>query len=229
MSGVTLDRTRPTLCFVWSVETITDTAAIDSIDDRSWRRIDLLQIRGKGLSGVELETIAGERLRRLDGLPTRVIVNDRLDVALGVGAHGVHLGQHDVSIAVARDLAPASFLIGASTHDRDEIETAEREGADYAGLGAFAVTETKTDTRPLDLAAAREWSVSTSLPVLAIGGVDADSVRAALEIPAVTGIAVSAALQRARDPGRAIDELADALDAAWRGREATNTARGGVR
>lgn len=191
------------------------------LPDAAWTRIDIVQVRGKELSSGELERLAGGWVERLGRLSVRVVVNDRLDVALAAGAQGAHLGRDDLPVAAARAAAPAGFVLGASTHDRDELLDAQSAGADYAGLGAFHTTTTKPQGKVLDPARAglAEPVTGLAIPVLAVGGLDADRVAEALTVPAVTGVAVSGAIQGADDPARAIERLVTALGDAWRARE----------
>jgi thiamine-phosphate pyrophosphorylase len=180
--------------------------------------VDLVQVRGKVLPAGELEELAAGWVERLAGLPNRVIVNDRTDAALAANADGVHLGPDDVPVGAARGTAPGGFVIGTSAHDRDELLRAQAAGADYAGLGAFHATGTKPGARPLDLDrdGLRTPIENLSIPVLAIGGIDASRIAGALRVPAVTGIAVSAAVQAADDPEQAIERLREALEEAWK-------------
>lgn len=146
-----------------------------------------------------------------------MIVDDRVDVALAAEADGVHVGQRDLDVKAVRGLAPAGFLVGVSTHDRHELLSACAAGADYAGLGAFFETDTKITTRPLDPEAAgvaEPWS-ELELPVLAIGGITVERLARALEVPAVTGVAVSGAIQGADDVERAVAKLRSRLDEIW--------------
>ena len=108
-------------------------------------------------------------------------------------------------------------MIGGSSHDRGELLAAQAAGADYAGLGAFSATSTKPDAKSLDPGAAGLVGAVAGLeiPVLAIGGMAPATVGRAFEVPAVTGVAVSGAIQSAEDPGAAIEALHDALGAAW--------------
>jgi thiamine-phosphate pyrophosphorylase len=180
----------------------------------------MVQVRGKGLAAGELEEVAAAWVERLAGLPSRVVVDDRPDVALAARADGVHLGAEDLPLEAARALAPR-LLLGASTHDREELLAAQAAGADYAGLGAFHATGTKSRAQLLDPERAGLWDPvpGLAIPVLAIGGLDASRTAGALRVPAVTGIAVSAAVQEADDPERAIERLREALDEAWMARE----------
>ena len=169
----------------------------------------------------ELEELAAGWVERLAGLPVRVVVNDRLDVALATRAHGAHLGADDLPLETARRLAPSGFILGASTHDRRELLAAQASGADYGGLGAFYPTGTKSGARLLepDRNGLSSPVAGLSIPVLAVGGLDASRVARAFRSPAVTGVALSSAIQAAEEPGTAIERLREALEEAWRARE----------
>ena len=216
MSGI-LDRSRPLLCFVHDARDGTAPEGLWRVPAEAWSLVDLVQVRGKQVPAGELEDLTRAWIARLTTVPTRVVVNDRLDVALAAGADGVHLGQDDLPLDVARSLAPPGFLLGASTHDRGELLAAQEAGADYAGLGAFFGSGTKVEAQRLDPSASGVVSAvpGLAIPVLAIGGVAADKVAEAVRVPAVTGIAVSAAIQVAGDPEAAIRRLRRALERAW--------------
>ncbi len=206
---MSLDRRRTVLCFVCDVSAIELPDRLRPITDETWSQVDVVEVRGKALSAGELESAARRWIRRLRDLPTLVIVNDRVDVALAAGADGAHLGRSDLGIQQARELAGEEFILGASTHTREELLEAQEAGADYAGLGAFYPSPTKHDTTQLELQrAGLEDRVSgLTIPVLAIGGVTVERTPAVLEVPVVTGVAVGSAIQHASDPARAIRDL----------------------
>lgn len=206
---MSLDRRRTLLCFVCDVSAIESPDRLRPVTDETWSCVDIVQVRGKTLSAGELENAARCWVRRLRDLPTLVIVNDRVDVALAAGADGVHLGCSDLGIQRAREVAGEGFILGASTHNREELLEAQIGGADYAGLGAFYPSSTKHDTTQLELrrAGLEDPVPELTLPVLAIGGITAERIPAVLEIPVVTGVAVGSAIQHASDPARAIRDL----------------------
>jgi thiamine-phosphate pyrophosphorylase len=126
-----------------------DGAAIDE-----WRRclvsqtrhavdagVDLVQVRERDLEAAELARLVTDLLLVARGTTTRVIVNDRLDVALAWGAGGVHLRSDSLSVAAARRMTPAGFLIGRSVHHVDEL--ADAAGADYVIAGSVFASESK--------------------------------------------------------------------------------------
>jgi len=130
---------------------------------------------------------------------TLFIVNDRLDVALACGADGVHLGQRDLPVGVARQLSPESFIIGVSVGSVDKAKEAERQGADYVALSPVFTTVSKNDAGPgHGLATLRAIKRSVSIPVIAIGGITRSNVEAVIASGA-DGVAVISAVASAMD------------------------------
>jgi thiamine-phosphate pyrophosphorylase len=145
--------------------------------------VDWVQIREKGLPASRLLALAGaaaSRARRTGA--TRVMVNDRLDVALAAQAHGVHLGTHSMPAEVVRRLAPRDFLLGVSCHSLAEAQAAQSAGADYILLGPIFATPSKLAYGPpLGLGLLREVTSQLSIPVFALGGITLDRVPACRE------------------------------------------------
>jgi thiamine-phosphate pyrophosphorylase len=138
----------------------------------------VLQVRIKPRSGppvaaAELVRIAAMARRICDEAGAALVVNDRIDVALAVGADGVHLGQADLPLAEARALAGGRLWIGISTHDAEQVRVAVAGGADYLGYGPVFPTETKANPDPVQgIARLREAVVlAGKTPVVAIGGI----------------------------------------------------------
>ena len=140
----------------------------------------------------------GKELRRLtDEYDTLFIVNDRIDVALATGADGVHLGQEDMPIEIAREIV-GDMIIGISASNLKEAKDAERKGADYIGAGSVFPTSTKEDAKYLGLNGLKEIVENVDIPIVAIGGINHDNVEKVLEI-GVQGIAVISAIMGAPD------------------------------
>jgi thiamine-phosphate diphosphorylase len=164
----------------------------------------LLQLRLKGAPArsVYETSLALRALTHAAG--ALLIVNDRPDVAAAVDADGVHLGQTDVPIAVARRVVGARRWIGVSTHDVTEAARALADGADYLGVGPIFATTSKLGALPargLDLV--RTIRETTTRPLVAIGGISADTARAVLDAGA-SSVAMIAALSKAPDPAAAV-------------------------
>jgi thiamine-phosphate pyrophosphorylase len=136
-----------------------------------------------------------------------LIINDRLDVALAVGAEGVHLGQQDMAIADARKIAGRALVIGISVESVGDAIRAEQQGADYLGVSPVFATPTKTDTAPpLGLEGIRQIRRAVVIPIVGIGGVNLRSAASVLGAGA-DGIAVVSAIVSADDPKQAAVEL----------------------
>jgi thiamine-phosphate diphosphorylase len=137
--------------------------------------IDIVHIRERDLEAAALAALVSEILAATRGSATRVVVNDRLDVALACGAHGVHLRGDSISPAAARRLAPAGLLIGRSVHAVDDI--AQADGADYVIAGTVFASASKPDASTLlGVDGLRAIVRAAPVPVLAIGGVTAERI-----------------------------------------------------
>jgi len=173
--------------------------------------VDAIQVRDKAVDDRTLLAFARAVVSAVRPLGARVVVNDRVDVAIAADADGVHLGASDLPVSVARSLAPR-LLIGATCRSYDEAVAARAAGASYAGVGPVFESTTKVDLpTPLEIAGLAE--VTGVLPVVAIAGITARRVPAVLAAGA-HGVAVMAAVSRAPDPCAAAREIASALRAA---------------
>jgi thiamine-phosphate diphosphorylase len=140
--------------------------------------VHLIQIRERHLDARPLTALVERCVAAVSGSRARVLVNDRLDVALAAGAHGVHLRGDSLSAARARSMAPPAFLLGRSVHSRDEAMRAEDgEGLDYLLFGPVFSTSSKPTATVAGLSGLAEVAASTRLPTLAIGGMRVSTVR----------------------------------------------------
>ena len=165
--------------------------------------IDLIHVRERDLEAAELSALVEGVIRATRGSGTRVVVNDRVDVALACGAAGVHLRGDSMPAARVRTMTPAGFLIGCSVRSPEEAIRASRD-ADYLVAGTVFPTTSKPGLRDcLGLDGLASISSCVSLPVLAIGGM---SIARAGEI-ASTGAAGLAAIGLFADPNRPIKDV----------------------
>ena len=159
-----------------------------------------IQLREKTCSTLEFieEALAIRRLLATHGIP--LIINDRVDVALAVKADGVHLGQKDMPCRMARQLLPENMIIGISAESLDDAIAAEKDGADYIGVSPIFSTPTKADTAPpLGLEGLRAIRAKVGVPLVGIGGLNADNAKAVIHNGA-DGVAVVSAIVAADDP-----------------------------
>jgi thiamine-phosphate pyrophosphorylase len=148
-------------------------------------------------------------LTRPAGIP--LIVNDRADVALAIDADGVHVGQDDMPALLARAILGPERILGVSAGTVDEARRAEREGADYLGVGDVYGTPTKSDAgTPIGLSGLAEIARAVSIPVVAIGGISLDNAAATVRAGA-SGVAVISAVIGAPDPEKAARHLLQAV------------------
>ena len=157
--------------------------------------VDLIQLRGKGKS---LDELAGHaaRLHELTAKSsTPLIVNDHAQIASQLPVEGVHVGQDDDPIEVARSKARRTVLIGKSTHSLEQALAAQREGADYIGFGPIFATPTKPDYAPIGLTHIRRVHAEISLPIFCIGGINIDNLQSVIDAGANRVVMVSALLK----------------------------------
>jgi thiamine-phosphate diphosphorylase len=182
---------------------------IEQADEAVDAGVDLIQIRERDLDAAALASLVSRVVGLTRGSPTRVLVNDRLDVALACGAHGVHLRGDSIPASRARTMVPQGFMIGRSVHARDEAQAVAAD-ADYLIAGTVFPTTSKpgrSDLLGLDGLASIASAVR--VPVLAIGGVTPEH---AADV-AAAGAAGIAALGLFADVNRPIKDVVGALRA----------------
>ena len=157
--------------------------------------VDLIQLRGKGKSLDELVDYAA-RLHELTARSsTPLIVNDHAEIASPIPVEGVHVGQDDDSIEVARRKASREIVVGKSTHGLEQALAAQREGADYNGFGPIFATPTKPDYPPIGLSDIGRVHAEVSVPIFCIGGINIDNLQSVIDAGAKRVVMVSALLK----------------------------------
>lgn len=174
--------------------------------------VTVVQLREKECSSRQFYQLATDVKAITDAYEVPLIINDRLDIALAVGADGVHLGQKDIPIHVARNILGPDKIIGATANTKDKAEDAWKAGADYLGVGDVFGTSTKSDTNPVSLEELKIIKQSVEIPVIAIGGVNANNIRQLRET-GVDGAAVISAIVGQKD----ITAAAEFLVSSFRG------------
>lgn len=152
-------------------------ALIDCVREALEGGVTLVQYRAKTASSAEMYAEALQLKALCDSFNVPLIINDRLDIAMAVGAAGVHLGQDDLPCAAARKLLGEDYIIGVSAHNPAEAKAALQSGADYLGCGAVFGTATKADVKKLGTDGLMAICREKGLPVVGIGGVTADNYR----------------------------------------------------
>lgn len=152
-------------------------ALIDCVREALDGGVTLVQYRAKTASSAEMYNEALQLKALCDSFNVPLIINDRLDIAMAVGAAGVHLGQDDLPCAAARKILGEDYIIGVSAHNPAEAAEALQSGADYLGCGAVFGTATKADVKKLGTDGLAAICREKGLPVVGIGGVTADNYR----------------------------------------------------
>jgi thiamine-phosphate pyrophosphorylase len=211
------ERARPILCYVTDRRALgaaNDEAAcaalLEKIRDALDAGVDWVQIREKDLEGRALANLVRAAVESARG--RRIIVNDRLDVAIAAGAAGVHLGGESLPVAAVmkwlrQGHVPADFLVGRSCHSADEAVAAEGDGADYVFFGPVFATPSKAKYgAPQGIAKLQEVCRRVRIPVLAIGGVTPENAEECVQA-AAAGIAAIRMFQEAENLAEKISHL----------------------
>ncbi|MBX2810403.1 MAG: thiamine phosphate synthase [Myxococcales bacterium] len=173
----------------------------------------IVQLREKGARSTQQYLSLAEAVTRCClGVPGGAIavVNDRVDVALAAGAHGVHLGVEDLPLDIARKMAPER-IIGATAHTRDEVRQAQQHDIDYLGIGpVFGTTSKVCASPPLGLDGLRDMVRIARVPVIAIGSISPENIGAVLRVGAY-GVAVLSYVTASDSPRAATERCVQAI------------------
>ena len=172
--------------------------------------VTLLQLREKEKTTREYLHIA-EKVHNIAfkyNIP--LIIDDRIDIAQAIDAEGVHLGQSDMPIDIARKILGEDKIIGATAKTVSQAQQAYMEGADYLGVGAIFPTTTKVKTVLTSVQTLAQICKAVPIPVNAIGGLNKDNIDVLCNIP-ISGICVVSAIMRAENPCKAAQELRRAI------------------
>ena len=166
----------------------------------------VIQLREKDCSSREFYEL-GLRVKKItERYNAPLIINDRVDIALAVGAAGVHVGQGDLPCKVVREIVGPDMIVGVSAATLEEAVQAEEDGADYLGVGAMYATATKTDTRPVSMEELLKIRAAVKIPIVVIGGINKQTL-GNFKGTGVNGLAVVSAIVAQPDPEAAAREL----------------------
>ncbi|MGN0537359.1 MAG: thiamine phosphate synthase [Acutalibacteraceae bacterium] len=177
------------LYLVTDSELMTTTTVPECVEKAIQGGVTMVQLREKNLSSRAFYETACAVLTVTKHYHVPLIINDRVDIALAVGADGVHLGQKDLPATIARKLLGENKIIGVTAPSVELAQKAKQEGADYIGVGAIFGTTTKSDAKRGSIELLRSISNSVEIPMVAIGGINKTNA-AQLCGTGVDGIAV---------------------------------------
>ena len=166
----------------------------------------IIQLREKDCISREFYELALSIKDITDAYEVPLIINDRLDIALAVHADGVHLGQSDIPVQVARNVMGPNCIVGATANTLEKAKEAWQSGADYLGVGDVFGSATKNDTKPVELKELKKICDTVKIPVVAIGGISKKNIHL-LKDTGVAGVAVISAVLGQTDITAAAEEL----------------------
>ena len=197
------------LYFITDSTGLEDEEFLYRIDQALQGDVTILQLREKDKTTREYLSLAKKVHELTMQYKVPLIIDDRIDVAMAADAEGVHLGQSDMPVNIARRILGHNKIIGATTKTVEQAVEAYKNGADYLGVGAIYPTTTKVKTVLTSTETLKDICNSVPIPVNAIGGLNKDNIDILKGIP-LSGICVVSAIMKADSPKQASMELADA-------------------
>lgn len=196
----------PTLYLITDSTGFSDDEFLAQVESALQGGVTLVQLREKTRTAREYLSLA-QKLHCLTthyGVP--LLIDDRLDIAMAIGAEGVHLGQDDLPISDARRLFGSGKIIGATAKNVPQALEAQKQGADYLGVGAIYPTSTKVKTVLTSVETLKAITDAVTIPVCAIGGLNADNL-SVLNHSGISGICAVSALMKAQDAHEEADKM----------------------
>ena len=185
---------------------MSDTSIEECVEKSLKGGVSVVQIREKDCPGKEFLQIAKSVKEITKRYNVPLIINDRVDVAIAVGADGVHVGQDDLPCAIVRSMVGEDMIIGVSASSLTEALKAQQDGADYIGVGAMFATDTKTDAKVVSMEELDRIRREVSIPIVVIGGINKTTLPDFIG-KGIDGIAVVSAIVSQNDVESAAREL----------------------
>ena len=200
-----------TMYFITDSTNYTEEEFLRRVEEACKGGVTLVQLREKERTTREYLNLAEKVHEITQRYDIPLIIDDRVDVALAVNAEGVHVGQSDMPVAVARKLMGADKIVGATAKTVPQALEAYEQGADYLGVGAIYPTTTKVKTVLTSVDTLKEIVKAVPIKVNAIGGLNKDNIHV-LKDSGIDGICAVSAIMKADDPKTAAEELREAFD-----------------
>lgn len=160
--------------------------------------VTFVQLREKNLDKAEFFELSKKIKKITDKYKIPYVINDNVDIAVEIDADGVHIGQDDANLITTRKRLGENKIIGVSVQNLEQALLAEKNGADYIGVGAIFTTSTKLDAKSVSIETLKEICATVSIPVVAIGGINKNNIEL-LKGTGVSGVAVVSAIFAAKD------------------------------
>ena len=189
----------PTLYVITDSTYHTTETLLHAVDEACAGGATLIQLREKDTGGRDYLALAQQVKAVTDKYGVPLIIDDRVDVALACDAAGVHVGASDLPVAVCRRLLGPDKIVGATAKSVEAAKAAYEDGADYLGTGAIYPTTTHVTTRITPVETLDEICRTVPIPVVAIGGLNADNMDVLADSP-IAGVAIVSAVMKADDP-----------------------------
>ncbi|KZX16405.1 thiamine phosphate synthase [Methanobrevibacter curvatus] len=168
--------------------------------------VTTVQIREKKKSSKKFYELANKLKEITDKHNIKLIVNDRIDIALAINADGVHIGQNDMEPKIARKLIGDEKILGISASNINESIKAEKDGADYIGTGAIFPSKTKKDAKKASINELKNIVDSVNIPVVAIGGLNENNIHQ-LKDTKIKGLCFVSAIMNSKNPKKTVQKL----------------------
>ena len=168
----------------------------------------LIQIREKECSSLDFYNTAVNVKKITDKYNIPLLINDRLDIAQAVNAAGVHVGQSDLPLTIVRKILGDDKIIGVSAGNLEEALTAEKNGADYIGVGAVYATGSKKDATAVTMEEVKKIRNNIKIPMVVIGGVNKERIKDFKDVD-IDGVAIISAIIAQKDIKKAAEEIKD--------------------
>ena len=187
-------------------ELMTSASIEESVEEAVKGGVTLVQLREKNCSGREFYRLGLSVKEITSRYRVPLIINDRVDIALAVGADGVHIGQNDLPCRRVRQIVGEDMIVGVSASNLEEALWAQEDSADYIGVGAMFATGTKTDARIVTMEELRRIRQAVSIPIVVIGGINRRTIPQ-FKGTGIDGLAVVSAIVSQPDVEAAAREL----------------------
>lgn len=201
----------PALYLVTDSSFIEEHVFLNKIEIALQNGVTMLQLREKEKNSAEYFSLAQKVKVLADRYKIPLIIDDRADIAMAVGAHGVHLGAEDLPVGEARRIMGENAIIGATAKTVEKAKEAFSQGADYIGSGAVYPTTTKVKTVITPVDTIKDIVKAVPIPVLAIGGLGADNLHV-LEDSGIKGVCIVSAIMKADDTALAVQKIKTAVE-----------------